>query len=212
MTPLNKGNIFILALTNDSDNIFQFVHQCAACQDSLEIWKIGWAIPFPFSSSRGMWTSLLLRWYNDFTEIIPETTARWDLENPTTCYWYSVRVDAYWIIPLNQAVASRTPQTIPRPYLPNVYAWLAILQLFFEKQTTSSDSAFSGGNEQRIFLFMETYGDFDLETSSCCGMSCTTRFVPARRSSGGECLADFGAPLHIRRCRKRHSTIGSLQI
>ena len=151
MTPLNKGNIFILALTNDSDNIFQFVHQCAACQDSLEIWKIGWAIPFPFSSSRGMWTSLLLRWYNDFTEIIPETTARWDLENPTTCYWYSVRVDAYWIIPLNQAVASRTPQTIPRPYLPNVYAWLAILQLFSENKQHHPTQLFQVGTSKEFF-------------------------------------------------------------
>ena len=166
---------------------FSSYHQCAACQDSLEFWRVGWVIPFPLSSS--LFDDTMA---SSSTEILLRVEV---LKILTTCCWYSVAVDANWIV-LSPAVASRTPQTIiPHTYLPlaNVYAWLAILRHLSKQPWHHPTRLFQvGTNKQNIF--MDTHG----HSETSCGKSCRTRFVPRHHSFVDECLADFGAPLHFR--------------
>ena len=79
--------------------------------------------PLPFSSSRKFVISMIQRKYH--LKLLRVEV----LKILTTCCWYSVAVDANWIV-LSQAVASRTSQTIPNTYLPlaNVYASSAIIR------------------------------------------------------------------------------------
>ena len=92
-------------------------------------------------------------YFDDTTEILPETTARWGLENPNYMLLVLCCMDANWIV-LSQAVASRTPQTIPHTYLPlaNVYAWLAILRHLSKQPWHHPTRLFQVGmNKQNIY-------------------------------------------------------------